>query len=213
MNKSNKGISTPLAIGIIAVIALSGGGVAYYYITKQPSPVACTAEAKVCPDGSAVGRVGPNCEFAACPNEIAGNQYFSIPELNIKFKMNDKIKDLVYAVSDGTRYGYPYKKAILSTESLIGASKGACELNVPGESALGEVIVSEKSPSELGVMGEQSLYESNNFYISYSGPQSICVDGSDEAALNLFTEQLGTLNEFLKTVEPIDINNNTEIFK
>lgn len=28
----------------------------------------CTAEAKICPDGSAVGRTGPNCEFAACPS-------------------------------------------------------------------------------------------------------------------------------------------------
>ncbi len=30
-------------------------------------PVACTEEAKLCPDGSAVGRTGPNCEFAPCP--------------------------------------------------------------------------------------------------------------------------------------------------
>jgi len=29
--------------------------------------IACTLEAKICPDGSAVGRRGPNCEFAACP--------------------------------------------------------------------------------------------------------------------------------------------------
>jgi len=28
---------------------------------------ACTMEAKVCPDGSSVGRTGPNCEFAPCP--------------------------------------------------------------------------------------------------------------------------------------------------
>ncbi|MFZ3073897.1 MAG: hypothetical protein WA093_02075 [Minisyncoccales bacterium] len=28
---------------------------------------ACTMEAKICPDGSAVGRTGPNCEFASCP--------------------------------------------------------------------------------------------------------------------------------------------------
>jgi hypothetical protein len=27
---------------------------------------ACTQEAKLCPDGSAVGRTGPNCEFAPC---------------------------------------------------------------------------------------------------------------------------------------------------
>jgi hypothetical protein len=32
-------------------------------------PVACTMDAKVCPDGSAVGREGPNCEFAPCPGE------------------------------------------------------------------------------------------------------------------------------------------------
>jgi len=29
---------------------------------------ACSGEAKLCPDGSAVGRAGPNCEFAFCPN-------------------------------------------------------------------------------------------------------------------------------------------------
>jgi hypothetical protein len=31
--------------------------------------IACTADAKLCPDGSAVGRTGPNCEFAPCPEE------------------------------------------------------------------------------------------------------------------------------------------------
>jgi hypothetical protein len=30
---------------------------------------ACTQEAKLCPDGSYVGRTGPNCEFAPCPGE------------------------------------------------------------------------------------------------------------------------------------------------
>lgn len=36
---------------------------------NQPPPgsVSCTLEAKICPDGSSVGRSGPNCEFAACP--------------------------------------------------------------------------------------------------------------------------------------------------
>jgi hypothetical protein len=31
--------------------------------------VACTADAKMCPDGSYVSRQGPNCEFAPCPGE------------------------------------------------------------------------------------------------------------------------------------------------
>ncbi|MDO8572669.1 MAG: Gmad2 immunoglobulin-like domain-containing protein [bacterium] len=30
-------------------------------------PKACSQEAKLCSDGSAVGRTGPNCEFAKCP--------------------------------------------------------------------------------------------------------------------------------------------------
>lgn len=43
------------------------------------TPIACTMEAKICPDGSAVGRSGPNCEFTACPaaNDLTyeNNQY------------------------------------------------------------------------------------------------------------------------------------------
>ncbi len=30
-------------------------------------PQACNMDAKICPDGSSVGRTGPSCEFAACP--------------------------------------------------------------------------------------------------------------------------------------------------
>lgn len=31
--------------------------------------VFCTMDAKVCPDGSSVGRVPPDCAFAPCPGE------------------------------------------------------------------------------------------------------------------------------------------------
>jgi len=34
---------------------------------QAPGSIACTMEAKICPDGSAVRRTGPNCEFADCP--------------------------------------------------------------------------------------------------------------------------------------------------
>jgi predicted DsbA family dithiol-disulfide isomerase len=46
-----------------------------------PNPVVCSADAKRCADGSYVGRVGPNCEFADCPIaqleacEDGGHQY------------------------------------------------------------------------------------------------------------------------------------------
>lgn len=31
------------------------------------TPTVCQMDAMMCPDGSAVGRQGPNCEFAPCP--------------------------------------------------------------------------------------------------------------------------------------------------
>jgi hypothetical protein len=35
--------------------------------TPLPTQQACTDEAKICSDGSSVGRTGPNCSFPACP--------------------------------------------------------------------------------------------------------------------------------------------------
>lgn len=40
-------------------------------VAKAPTDgLACTQEAKLCPDGSAVGRTGPNCKFAECPLDL-----------------------------------------------------------------------------------------------------------------------------------------------
>lgn len=36
-------------------------------IESSEEVVLCTMDAKICPDGSAVGRSWPNCEFAPCP--------------------------------------------------------------------------------------------------------------------------------------------------
>lgn len=33
----------------------------------EPAPIACTMEAKQCPDGSYVSRTGSDCEFSPCP--------------------------------------------------------------------------------------------------------------------------------------------------
>lgn len=37
--------------------------------TQEDNQVFCTQEAKLCPDGSYVGRKGPKCEFEACPTQ------------------------------------------------------------------------------------------------------------------------------------------------
>ncbi len=57
---------------IYIVLAIIIIGAAFTVIGNQNvaepiNSVACTQEAKLCPDDSAVGRVGPMCEFSACP--------------------------------------------------------------------------------------------------------------------------------------------------
>jgi hypothetical protein len=67
---NNKGFATLAIVLIVAAILIAGG--AWYYVKNISSPTrsaACTKEAKECPDGSHVGRTGPNCEFAACPTD------------------------------------------------------------------------------------------------------------------------------------------------
>ena len=58
-------INKNLLVLIIIIISAS----VMYLISSYPKTkmVTCTQEARVCPDGSSVGRSGPKCEFAACP--------------------------------------------------------------------------------------------------------------------------------------------------
>lgn len=66
------------AIGLILIMGFLSWSVFYNKTndpnTESPKPVAvCTLEAKICPDGSAVGRSGPACEFTACPEVVENN--------------------------------------------------------------------------------------------------------------------------------------------
>lgn len=59
---------------IIVFVSITLG--AYWFVASRPQmdeQIFCTQEAKVCSDGSAVGRTGPNCEFAKCPEASGGN--------------------------------------------------------------------------------------------------------------------------------------------
>jgi hypothetical protein len=57
-----------LFIGLIIIASLSAVGLFFLgQNVEAPGEYACTMDAMMCPDGSAVGRVGPSCEFAPCP--------------------------------------------------------------------------------------------------------------------------------------------------
>lgn len=79
-------VTTLSIIGVIVgLCVLSVGAVGYLlgvYSTSTPQPVVppteevmCTMEALQCPDGSFVGRQGPHCSFAPCPEpEVSVSQ-------------------------------------------------------------------------------------------------------------------------------------------
>ncbi len=74
------------------------GGIAYLIRTKgENNPgdggVFCTMEAKLCPDGSYVGRVPPSCEFSPCPGTGTNSTWkkFIDPESGVSFDYPEKL--------------------------------------------------------------------------------------------------------------------------
>lgn len=71
---------------LVSIVTLTFGGIlGYYFGANKSSPVspgqtACTLDAKVCPDGSSVGRIPPNCEFAPCPSPQSTSRLSSSPK-------------------------------------------------------------------------------------------------------------------------------------
>jgi len=72
-SRRRSGFGLIVIIAALAALSLLIGGGWYvkqkgYFLPAPPGQRACTQDTKLCPDGSAVGRIGPNCEFAICPS-------------------------------------------------------------------------------------------------------------------------------------------------
>lgn len=60
-----------ILVVVLIIVVLAGVATrAFFRLDNNREPVACTEEAKMCPDGSSVSRQGPNCEFAQCSNVV-----------------------------------------------------------------------------------------------------------------------------------------------
>lgn len=69
--------------GIAFIILVGIGGLVYRNAIEYPAqPAACPMDARVCPDGTSVGRTGPSCSFPVCspPN-------VSLPEIGLEFAL------------------------------------------------------------------------------------------------------------------------------
>lgn len=95
---------------VILVLVVVGVGAGFFLGMKKKAEApgdtlqtVCTMEAKLCPDGSYVGRSGPKCEFVACPGAsttstqatkeftVKGTNFAFEPSM-IKVKKGDKVK-------------------------------------------------------------------------------------------------------------------------
>jgi hypothetical protein len=77
---------------IIIVLFVVGiiGGIGWYAF-KLRDRTACTLEAKLCPDGSSVGRTGPDCRFAPCPDAGPLERESTDPTADWEVYQNDEL--------------------------------------------------------------------------------------------------------------------------
>lgn len=159
-------------IGVVAVTVLIGFWVVNTRMVNAPDEKACTQEAKLCPDGSAVGRTGPNCEFAACPTASTTGNGGVLPYNSgirgtvslgptcpvMRIPPDPQCADKPYAVAI-TVY-----RAGSQTPFIIGSSNasGAFELSLPP----GSYTLSAGSGTMLPRCAEVEVTVSANKYIS-----------------------------------------------
>jgi hypothetical protein len=96
---------------IILLSVIAAAGIFVAGKTKTEEPMACTMDALVCPDGSSVGRTGPDCNFAPCPTASA-----EIPS---------DVNDAIEAKADLVRVTSPTPNgAVSSPLTITGEARG-----------------------------------------------------------------------------------------
>jgi hypothetical protein len=88
---------------ILIILVLIGVlfGAGYFYNKKNSSDeIACTLEAKLCPDGSYVGRNGPKCEFTPCPEVPQHVGWKTYDEGGISFQYPENLPTIYIGVQD-----------------------------------------------------------------------------------------------------------------
>lgn len=133
---------------------------------------ACPADAKICPDGSSIGRSGPSCTFAACPLPNV-----ELPQAGVSFVLPAGYKaDQNASASDSTILG-AYEKVTLSATS-----------------SLPDTLVVRRYPIPAGkdansVMLSQTMYES-------SGMQPASMQAFTPVIINGKTYQMIVVERF-----------------
>lgn len=175
MNQKQKGSTSIVTIGLIVLVILAIGAAACSLLNKeQPKKVACTEEAKICPDGSAVGRTGPNCEFAQCP------------------VIQDQTAD--WNVQKNTQYGFEFKYP----SNFFGSNQepkilvGDCNYSVFPDTCpdINDIVITSLASSGGDISIIKDNLSSPNYWKVPSGEKSVindvtyCLYQTEDAAMS-----------------------------
>jgi len=149
---------------IIIFVVITGGGIlAYQYlwlpkeeVKNSQKPIACTQEAKICPDGSFVGRTSPKCEFAECPavkvDEFANWETYENSSMIFSIKYNP-------IEWEWKKYQFPEKE--FSANPTLGEKALAMELDNKNSSCVVMFIKSTPFNRDTGkVLAFKDLVQS-----------------------------------------------------
>lgn len=205
MIRQQKGNSNFILIVGLLVLTLLVAGIGYYFDkTEGTKNVSCTMEAKICPDGSSVGRTGPNCEFAACPeintsdwNIFKNDKYgieFKYPKIQ-ESKGNDSLR-IYYTLHGSTIYDFK----ILSNDQKL--SLEDFFIYSRSKTMIGGFNKNKLSSVEKVIIGEQNIeaakivWSDNVSFLIPKGDIVFQFDGSpafdDKEFLSVFNTMLST---------------------
>lgn len=140
-----------LLIGIGLLVLVGIAGFFYRDAVEHPNePIACPLDAKLCPDGTSVGRVGSACEFPACapPN-------VSLSAANISFALPAGFVPIQQTFEEPTIAVYELPAASTSTQPAtividrLAISASSTALATIQETAIGQTSGEKVSPTRF----------------------------------------------------------------
>lgn len=129
MTSHHRGSAIIPIVTIVAAVGVFSAVAWFAWPTIRPDPssddtntVACTMEAKLCPDGTSVGRSGPKCEFAECPtvtNTSSVNNTNTSSAINTNTAPVDPTRSWLTYTNDTYKFSFRYPETWAVSEGSV----------------------------------------------------------------------------------------------
>jgi hypothetical protein len=144
-------------------------------------PVVCAADAKICPDGTAVGRVPPECDFAPCPPETSSSGGGSATGMVIGAKSTAVVETItqteIYPVpAEEVITGYNQCRPGYVPSGLYCPKNGLCCIPVPNKEKCFDYTVDDKVVRVCATCGNGVCERFETCTSTFCNSQGACTD-------------------------------------